>query len=58
MNHRMTDRHSKNSRATNDVPISSMSNSFAMLMIYHGVTANAVKPETNSSSSQSYRIRK
>lgn len=58
MNHRITDRHSKNSRATNEVPTSSMSNSFAMLMIYHGVAGSAAKPETDSGTSQSYKMRK
>ncbi|EMI5491647.1 hypothetical protein REJ26_002780 [Providencia stuartii] len=58
MNHRITDRHSKNNRSTNDVPISNMNNSFAMLMIYHGVTDSIVKPEAESSVPQSYKMRK
>ncbi|AIN65576.1 TPA: hypothetical protein ACHWKL_002919 [Providencia stuartii] len=43
MNHSITNRHSKNSRGISGNEMSTMNNSFAMLMIYHGLTSSEAK---------------
>ncbi|ELX8379831.1 hypothetical protein AB7Y49_11925 [Providencia vermicola] len=58
MNHSITNRHSKNSRAMSNNDISTMSNSFAMLMIYHGLTGHATKSPNEKGEPTLYKMTK
>lgn len=48
MRNTLTSRHQRNSRTVNEVEVNTMSNSMAMLLIYHGLPAG---PEKNHSTS-------
>ena len=47
----LTSRHQRNSRTVNEVEVNAMSNSMAMLLIYHGLPATLGKSYSASNSS-------
>ncbi|MBZ3682365.1 hypothetical protein ABN306_15310 [Providencia huaxiensis] len=50
MRNTLTSRHQRNNRTIDEVEVNAMSNSMAMLLIYHGLPAGLGKPHSTSNS--------
>ncbi|BBU97758.1 hypothetical protein KYI78_03770 [Providencia rettgeri] len=51
MRNTLTSRHQRNNRTVNEVEVNAMSNSMAMLLIYHGLPAGLEKSHSASNPS-------